>query len=64
MHMVFDIMDIKFLVKFSANRLNPFVVIKEHKKNFTTFPHILASRAKRDITRLVMFLTQGGCVMM
>ena len=52
MHMVFDIMDMKFLVKFAANGLNPFVVIKEQKKNFTTFPHILASRVKRDITTI------------
>ena len=46
MNMVYDIMDMKFLKKVAANRLNPFVVIKtKRKKNSTTFPHILASRA-------------------
>ena len=28
MHMVFDILDMKFLVKFATNRLDPFLVIK------------------------------------
>ena len=32
MHMVFDIMDMKFLVKFTTNRLNPLVVIKTKKR--------------------------------
>ena len=31
MHMVFDILDMKFLVKFATNRLDPFVVIKKQK---------------------------------
>ena len=37
MHMVFDIMDMKFLIKFAANGLNPFVVIKEQKKTLPLF---------------------------
>ena len=36
MHMGFDITDVKFL-KFTANRLNPFVVIKEQKKTLPLF---------------------------
>ena len=32
MHMVFDILDMKFLIKFATNRLDPFVVINETKK--------------------------------
>ena len=52
MHMIFDIMDMKFLVKLVANRFNPFVVIKT-KENSTTFPHTLASRAKRDATPIL-----------
>ena len=36
MHMGFDITDVKFL-KFTANRLNPFVVIKEQKQTLPLF---------------------------
>ena len=46
----FDTLDMKPLVKFPANRLDLFILIKtkekkRKKKNSTTFPHILASRA-------------------
>ena len=47
----FDTLDMKPLVKFPANRMDLFIIIKtkrkrkKEKKNSTTFPHILASRA-------------------
>ena len=41
MHMVFDILDMKFLVKFATNRLDPFVVIKETKKKTYHFSALI-----------------------
>ena len=40
MHMGFDIMDMKFLVKVAANRFNPFVVINIKKKLYHFSAHI------------------------
>ena len=37
-----DILDMKFFVKVTTNRLNPLVVIKRKKKTLPLLPHILA----------------------
>ena len=44
---------LKQLVKFATNRINSFVISAKQnkKKNFTPFPHIMASRYKGYVTK-------------
>ena len=61
MHMVFDILDMKFLVKFAANRLDPFVVIKKQKNihmPLTALIHLVASTNEKKKTFPFSFHTQ------